>query len=511
MRQDPIPVHDTEPSLPLLWIPPRPRRVASRGGAREPTDRPHALGEIPAMSWRDILAALPHAMRDGVGGYIAEAIHRKGELAATSLGPFPAVFVSRPDLIRHVLVARGDVYLKNSPLFELLRPLAGNGVFLSDGEFWRSQRRILKPEFTARGVDALAEGMARVAGTVADDWESACRAGRVVDASDSMREAAMRIICRTVLDVDLGNDVARLCRALDRVLLLFQAQLSVPRPFGDAAWSALKPLLLANIATIDEFVASVITRHRATTTGGLVERLLRAPDPETGRTMTTKHLRDEIITLFIAGHETTATTLAWAWAELCRHPHTLRRLQSEADAVLGDRLPRADDLARLPYARAVFEESMRLYPPLPFVPRLAAEDDWLDGRRIPAGTTVVCSIFALHRRPDVWTSPLEFDPSRFLSERRRQLEPAAYAPFGAGPRLCMGNHFALAEGTVMLSTLARRFDVTLVDQDVGITKLPGSLRPDRPVRLHLRARARASTHTSTRGSEGSGPSAPTNA
>lgn len=470
----------------------RARRPSFDAGDDPPLRSPASApgpARVAAMTWRDTLASLPAALRYGVNGYIEEAIRRKDEVAAASLGPFPAVFVSRPDLIRHVLVTHKDVYVKDNPVFGLLRPLAGNGVFLSDGEFWRSQRRILQPEFTSRGVDALVEAMGGVAEAVVDEWEHARRDGRSVDASESMRDVAMRVICRTVLDVDLGDEAARLGRALDRLLVLLQMQLSVPALASAPLWRALEPMMYATIGTIDEFVAEVIERNRGEGASGPVRRLLTSPDPETGRTMTTKHLRDEIVTLFIAGHETTATTLAWAWVELCRHPDRLARLQAEADAVLGDRTPRAEDLERLPYARAVFEEAMRLYPPLPIVPRLARTDDVLAGRRVPAGTIVVCSIFALHRRPDLWTAPLDFEPERFLPERRRAIDPGAYAPFGAGPRLCMGNHFALAEGTVMLSMLARRFDVALAEDTVGITKLPGSLRPDRPVRLRLAARS----------------------
>lgn len=470
----------------------RPRRdvpAADEAAARSEGTLPRDPEQASSMRWRDAFASLPSALRYGIHGYLEEAIRRNGEVAAASLGPFPAVFVSRPDLIRQVLVTHKEIYVKDNPVFALLRPLAGNGVFLSDGEFWRSQRRILQPEFTPRGVDAQVDAMASVAAAVAYEWELARRAGRTVEATESMRDAAMRVICRTVLNVDLGADTAKLGRALDRLLVLLQAQLSTPGPLSFAVFRALSIPRDATIATLDAFVADVIARNRGAGSSNLVDRLLTSPDPETGRTMTTKQLRDEIITLFIAGHETTAITLAWAWVELCRRPRLLERLQAEADAVLGDALPRSEHLPQLPYARAVFEEAMRLYPPLPFVPRLATTDDVLDGRRVPAGTLIVCSIFALHRRPELWPSPLEFDPERFLPERRRSIDPGAFAPFGAGPRLCMGNHFALAEGAVMLSTLARRFDVSLDEGAVGITKLAGSLRPDRPVRLRLRARA----------------------
>jgi cytochrome P450 len=455
-----------------------------------PTAKAQCSGAaIPTMSLRDTLATVPDALRLGINGFIQSALARKGEFVASRLGPLPAVFVSSPELIRHVLVRNKDNYVKDNPLFAYLRPLAGNGLFLSDGEFWRSQRRIMQPQFTRKGVDAFVDRMAQVAAAVATEWDMARHRGRPVDASESMREAAMRIIAQSVLDTDVGKDAARLGKVLDRFLLLFQAQLSAPVPFAGLASYLVKGSMHRCIDAIDEFIASVVGQNRAHGNDGVVNRLLGAPDPETGRRMSAAHLRDEIVTLFIAGHETTANTLAWAWLQLCREPGVARSLHRELDAVLRGRPPRASDLPRLPYTRAVFDETLRLYPPVPFVPRMAVHDDNFGGHRVPAGTLVVASLFALHRRPDVWSDPLAFAPERFLPERRNEIDPSAYAPFGAGPRTCLGNHFAIAEGQVLLATLAQRFDVELATPDrIEVTKLPGSLRPNRPVTLRLRSR-----------------------
>ncbi|MDX2015041.1 MAG: cytochrome P450 [Myxococcaceae bacterium] len=441
------------------------------------------------MSLRDSLGAAPEVIRLGVNGYMQSALALKGEVVAASLGPLPAIFVSHPDLIRHILIQNKSNYLKDNALFAYLRPLAGNGLFLSDGEFWRSQRRIMQPEFTRHGVDALVDEMSKVADTIAAEWDLERRRGQVVDATESMRTAAMRIITQTVLDADVGHDAARLGQALDRFLLLFQAQLSVPSPLGGLATRLVNRPMTWCIETIDRFIADVIAKNQARGTAGVVNRLLAAPDPDTGRSMSVSHLRDEIMTLFIAGHETTANTLAWAWVELCRQPELLRQLQAEVDGVLGGRPPRASDLPQLAFARAVFEEAMRLYPPVPFAPRQAAADDVLGGHRVPAGALVLTSFFALHRRAELWPEPLRFDPGRFMPERRKGLPPGAYAPFGAGPRTCLGNHFAIAEGQVLLATLAQRFDVELASTErIGISRLPGSLRPDQPVMLRLSAR-----------------------
>lgn len=453
------------------------------------TFSPSSATPVPRMSLRDTLFTAPDTLRLGVNGYIQAALARKGEVVAASLGPLPAIFVSHPDLIKHVLIQNKNNYVKDNALFAYVRPLAGNGLFLSDGEFWRSQRRLMQPEFTRQGVDALVDDMARVATTIAEEWDVARRRGQLIDATESMREAAMRIIAQTVLDTDVGQDAARLGQALDRFLLLFQAQLSVPSALAGLATRLVDRPMHHCIGTIDAFIAAVIAQNRARGTEGVVNRLLAAPDPETGRNMSVAHLRDEIMTLFIAGHETTANTLAWAWLELCQQPELLRRLQLEADSVLGGRLPRAADLPQLAFTRAVFEEAMRLYPPVPFAPRQAVADDELGGHHVPAGALVLTSFFTLHRRRDLWPDPLRFDPGRFMPECRKSLTPGAYAPFGAGPRTCLGNHFAIAEGQVLLATLAQRFDVELASPSrIGITRLPGSLRPNQAVTLRLRSR-----------------------
>ncbi len=448
---------------------------------------------IPRMSMLDSLRVAPEVLRLGINGYIQSALTSKGEVVEASFGPLPAVFVSHPQLVRQVLVTNKENYVKDNLLFAYLRPLAGNGLFLSDGEFWRSQRRIMQPEFTRKGVDALVEQMASVAEAIAVEWHSSLARGEAIDATESMREAAMRIICRTVLDTDVTEkDAARLGDALDRFLMLFQLQLSVPSALAGVASRAVDRPLHRALGAIDEFIAEVIDHSRAKQTEGVVNRLLAAPDPETGRSMSIAHLRDEIVTLFIAGHETTANTLAWAWLELSRRPHMMVRLHAELDTVLMGRRPRATDLSRLPYTRAVFDETLRLYPPLPVLPRKAVTDDVLGGHRLPAGTLVLASIFALHRRAELWPEPLRFDPERFMPERRAHHDPAAYLPFGAGPRTCLGNHFAIVEGQVLLATLAQRFDITLATRDgIGITRLPGSLRPERSVMLRLRARTRS--------------------
>jgi len=453
---------------------------------------PHPGRPIPRFSLRDTVLTVPQMLRGGVNGFMQSALARKGEVVAASLGPLPAVFVSHPELIRHVLVRNKENYIKDNPLFALLRPLAGNGLFLSDGEFWRSQRRLMQPEFTPRSVNALVEGMALVAASIATEWDVACQRGQPIDATRSMRDAAMRIITQTVLDTDVAEDAARLGRLLDQFLLLFQIQLSVPSSMAGLAARVVDRPVRRCVGELDDFIARVIAHNRASATEGVVNRLLAAPDPETGRNMSPAHLRDEIMTLFIAGHETTANTMAWAWWLLCRHPEVMARMQQELDRVLGGRLPRGDDLPQLPYTRAVFDEALRLYPPVPFVPRLAVSDDELGDYHVPAGTLVLVSFFALHRRPDLWPDPLRFDPERFLGERRKHLVPDSYAPFGEGPRTCLGNHFAIAEGQVLLATLAQRFDIELgTSARVDIGKLPGSLRPSHAIRLRLRSRTRA--------------------
>ncbi|RMF15538.1 MAG: cytochrome P450 [Candidatus Dadabacteria bacterium] len=463
--------------------------MSAQALTHNPTPRAVPHRRPRRLRTRNLLLATHSIARYGINGLIQSALSSAGEGVRASFGPVPAVFISEPALIRHVLVSNRENYSKENALFRALRPLAGNGIFLSDGDFWRSQRRIMQPEFTKKGVAELVDDMAAVASAVSTEWDIRRRCGETVDASETMREAAMRVICRTVLNVDVGADAATLGQTLDRLMVLFQTRFSLPGLAHTVVSRTVQPIEQRLIDRLDLFIASVIDQNQAEQADGVIRRLLDSPDPETGRQMSIAHLRDEIITLFIAGHETTANTLAWCWAMLATQRDIQDRLHEELDAVLGGRLPTAADLPSLPWTRAIFDEALRLFPPLPFIARQAERDDVLGETTIRAGTTVVLSFFTTHRRPDLWPEPLAFQPERFLPENAKQIDRYAYVPFGAGPRTCLGNHFAIAEGQIMLATLAQRFGVELVRRrKIHPNRLPGSLRPVPSVRLRLRPR-----------------------
>jgi cytochrome P450 len=242
---------------------------------------------------------------------------------------------------------------------------------------------------------------------------------------------------------------------------------------------------------VDAFIYDLIGKRRAGATGGdgsrdLLDVLIAARDDESGRGMSDEQLRDEVMTVFIAGHETTAVTLTWALALVARDPQVMARLQAEADALSAD-IPGLEDISKLPYTRQVIDEALRLYPAVWAIPRTAARDDVLDGYPIAAGSIVSVLVHELHRQPDVWPDPERFDPERFTPAAIQARAKGAYIPFGAGHRICIGMHFALLELVIALAAIARRYSWRLVDAEVPAVGV-STLRPARPVRIALAAR-----------------------
>jgi cytochrome P450 len=233
------------------------------------------------------------------------------------------------------------------------------------------------------------------------------------------------------------------------------------------------------MSALDTLVYRLIAERRAALEprNDLLDMLLAAQDAETGERMGDRQLRDEILTMFAAGHETTAITLTWTFYLLSQHPHVLRKLQREVDEVLGGRVPTLADLPQLPYTLAVFEESMRLYPSAPIIPRLTQRETTLDGHYLPASSRVLVNLFNIHRHRDHWDDPEDFQPDRFLGGRRKERHRYAYVPFGAGPHLCIGKHFALLEAHLLLAAIAGRYELRHVPSHRAVTHATITLRP----------------------------------
>jgi cytochrome P450 len=371
-----------------------------------------------------------------------------------------SVILNEPDAIKHVLLDNAANYHKTEIARRIVEPAIGRGLLTSEGEIWRRHRRIMAPAFDRRSIIAYSPVMTEVALALLARWE-ALPDGAEIDVGPAMMQATLEVISRTMFARDSDDIVA----LVDRSFTRFQTE---ARPglidfLGLPAWVkrlAGTPRLEAVFAEFDAVVEALIAARIAAPEDGrakdLLARLVAARDEETGGGMTSEEVCSQVITFFFAGHETTSLALTWTWYLLSQHPAVEARLEAELTQVLGGRTPCYDDLAKLPYLRMVIEEAMRLYPPAHTLARTALGEDRLLGRRVRPGTMIIISPWLLHRNPKLWTSPERFEPERFEPERVADRHRFAYIPFGAGPRVCIGSAFAMAEAMLILATIAQR-------------------------------------------------------
>ncbi|ABD13810.1 cytochrome P450 [Frankia casuarinae] len=423
-----------------------------------------------------------------------ELARAHGPVVRLASWPVSAFLVTDPDAIADALVSGHRAYAKGAvrrgagsrrTVVQPLALLLGQGLLTSAGDTHRQQRRLLQPLFHKQRIAGYADAFAAIADKTADGW----RDGQRLDVHTEMTEMTLAIVARTLFDVDLDSHVVDVIRAaLDQNMpaarraqlpgftTLERLPLPAPRRRRDAR------------NALDRVVHDLIADRRATGATGndLLSLLLTARDADTGASMDDSQVRDEALTLLLAGHETTANALTWTFHLLGRDPEVLATLQAELDRVLGERRPTIDDLPQLPYTNAVISEAMRLYPPVWAMGRHLVEDRDVAGYRLPAGSTLVFSQWVVHRDERWWPRPELFDPIRWTGPDTAD-EPAdagpkmrprfAYFPFGAGPRQCIGNTFAITEGVLALAAIARRWSFTPVP---GLPVTPQPLVTLRP-------------------------------
>jgi cytochrome P450 len=415
--------------------------------------------------------------------WLVEIARTYGPVCAFRLGPRRCLLVSDPDLIEQVLVADARNYVKHFGA-RLYKPLLGNGLVTSEGDFWLRQRRLAQPAFLKNRLPSYAPAMTELAEQTARGWE----AGNRIDVADEMSRLTGAIALRTLFGSGAIRDqhayneahVAALTIIHERFRHLIQWPEWIPLP----SHRRLKRALAHMDAIIHGFIRE--GRSRSEPGDDLLSMLLRAHD-EDGSRMTDVQLRDEAMTLFLAGHETTALTLSWTWYLLAQHPEVEAKLAAEWDAVLAGRLPTPDDLPRLTYTEQVIQEAMRVYPPVYLIGREPLTDVELGGYRVRKGTTVFFSQWVSHRDPKYFDDPDAFRPERWADGLAKRLPKYAYYPFGGGPRVCIGNGFAMMEGVLLLATLGRRWRFTL--EPGPVTPWPTiTLKPIPGVPAVLRAR-----------------------
>jgi cytochrome P450 len=407
-----------------------------------------------------LLGMMPALRRNPIAVFV-DVARSFGDVAYLKIGPRRGYLVTHPDDIRHVLQDNARNYHK-SPLYDKLRVSLGNGLLTSEDAYWLRQRRMAQPAFHRQRIETLASVMAEAAKETAARWETIAARGERIDVADEMMRLTQAIVLRTLLGADLGPFAGELGRAWTLVnehigksfwsLGLVERW---PTPKNRRFRRALDVLDRAVFHIIDE------RRRAGRESNDLLSMLLFARDEETGQVMTDRQLRDEVMTILLAGHETTSLALAWAWYLLSQHPDVQRRLENELDSVLGGRLPAYDDLSRLPYTRMVIEEALRLYPPAWGISRQALGSDEIGGYHLPRGWLVFIIPFVMHRHRAYWEEPESFDPERFTPERSAARPKFVYLPFGAGPRQCIGNQFAMIEAHLVLATLAQRYRLAL--------------------------------------------------
>jgi len=396
--------------------------------------------------------------------------------------------VNEPQAIKHVLLDNVSNYVRADIGRRLLEPGLGRGLLTSEGERWRRHRRIMAPSFDHRSIIGYAPIMTEIASDLADQWDR-MPDGAEIDVAAAMMHGTLHIISRAMFSSDSDDIVDTVERGVSRY------QNSV-RPglidlLGAPDWLARLANPRRGRGILNEFDRSIDRLLAAREHAGeeqlkdLLVRLIAARDEETGGGMTAQEVRDQVVTIFMAGHETTALAMTWTWYLLSQHPAQEAKLHAELDAVLAGRPPRHEDIARLPYARMVIEESMRLYPPAHTISRQAIQEDLVLGHRIPPGAAVIMAPWLLHRKPSLWENPQRFDPEQFSPERSATRHRFAYIPFGAGPRICIGMAFAMAEAVLILATIAQRYRLRLKPGHPVEPQGLITLRPRYGMRMHL--------------------------
>lgn len=375
--------------------------------------------------------------------------------------PFARVYlVNEPGALKRVLLDEVANYPKTPLERRLFRALFGDGLLSSEGETWRTHRRIMAPSFDPRSVAGYAGDMAASSVAVADEWRAHAD-GTELDLSAEMTRLTLEIISRTMFSGDAGEMTGVTGAALQESgEAAFNFNLLDVLPIiGSIRMSQRMKLMGEIFAPMDGAIRRLVEARRADPgRRDLLGRLVAALDEETGARLTAQEVRDEVLTIFVAGHETTASAMTFVWYVLSQQPVWEARLHAELDEVLGGRAPTEADIARLPLTRRIIEETMRLYPPAPGLSaRVALKADELAGVKVPAGSMIAVSSWVLHRHRKLWDDPERFDPDRFLPERSAGRPRFAYLPFGAGPRVCIGQMLAMTEATLILATLAQRY------------------------------------------------------
>jgi cytochrome P450 len=447
--------------------------------------RPRSLPALPALlraAWR----------RDG---NLLELLPR--EVYDIDLGPIgwsrrQTLIVNDPVLVRQIMTTDVDRFPKSDLMVGALEPLVGDSVFVSSGEAWKRQRRMIDPSLSHIRINRAFAAMVAAVDAYEAELDAAASAATPFSLDYAMSHLTADIICRTVFSTSLASRTAR--EVFDDFVKFERsvAQVRIPRLIFDPAWKTVPqaPEVLEACERIRRHLGELVDGHVADPTGfqDVASDLVTARDPETGTGFDRKELIDQIGVAFLAGHETTASALTWVFFILSALPDVADRMRDEVAAVVGDGPVEFEHVKRLGFLRNVFREALRLYPPITFTPRVSLENTTIGRMKVRRGALVMIAPWVIHRHRRYWRDPDAFDPDRFSSERENELVPGAYLPFGLGPRVCAGASFATTESALILARLVRRYDFEVIDPGSVVPVARLTTRPRDQIRCRVRRR-----------------------
>ena len=434
-------------------------------------------GQPPGPHNHRLLGNARDIQRDP-NGFNLSMLQSYGNVVAVRFLLWPTFMIFHPQDIKHVLQENYRNYSKDTYLMQFIKPVLGQGLLTNDGQSWLHQRRLMQPAFHRQHLATFGTMMTTATLAMLERWQHATGQDQPLDMAQEMTRLTMRIVGQALFSIDLGDETQHIGQTFMTLMKLYADYLYNPiPPLGIP--SPRNRRIQQTIRALDEVVYGIITAHRREYADqvDLLSLLLSARDAETGEEMSDRQVRDEVMTLLLAGHETTANALSWAWYLLSQHPEVEARLHTELEQVLGGQVPTVEHLPRLSYTHMVLEETMRLYPPAIGFNRKALANDEVGGYTVPARTLIWLSPYATHRHPDFWENPEVFDPERFSPERSTGRQHFAYFPFGGGPRLCIGSNFAMMEAQLILAPIAQRYRLRLmpgqrVEPEVLLTMRP---------------------------------------
>jgi cytochrome P450 len=372
--------------------------------------------------------------------------------------------VNHPDLVQEILTRGNKNYSKKTVGFKMVKVVLGESTFTAMGDEWRRKRLSVQPYFHRKKIANLATIMTECIEKMLDQWETLCDIEKTLQTTDAMMQVTLNVVVKALFSTALSEeDIQTVADAFNPLLEATNQRVVLPFPLLFNLPTHKNKQYPKLIAKLDAIIYRIIAQRKVSDEKpmDLLQMLMDATDEETGLPLSDEDLRNEAMTMFIAGHETTATAMSWLWTIVSQRPDIRENIEHEVDTVLAGRTPISADFANLTYCQKVFKETMRLYPPVPILPRHVENDDILGGYSLNGGSDVLFSAYLLHRHPDFWDQPEIFNPHRFDTDAEKQQHPYAYIPFGGGPRMCLGNNFAMMEAVFIIAMTTQRFRLNL--------------------------------------------------